>query len=321
MLSLLLIGMAVLTVLAIVAVVVFWKLKSVFIAPARIHVTPSISAKWKDKQSAEEKRRALMSLGFKEMSTYTIKEMSGLILNNFVLPEKRIMAVLYEFPLAGQWIDFVAEYSDGSTLTASNATTGHELEHRPQHDKLYIPNGDTAALYEKFTERLGNKKLAPLPATPPEFIAKFEKAYADEMDWRNARGGPTEEEILRVAQNANIKVNDAMLEDSTPAFEKQAYEGLRVALKEKLREKRALGDNEWSNIQDRLVFIHNNMSKQFVTQLLDCPEMFEDASVDRAYANMTPRETFRRLNDKLNKFQKFDELKDPVEADVYYSAK
>jgi hypothetical protein len=48
--------------------------------------------------------------------------------------------------------------------------------------------------------------------TPQEFVGRFERAYAQIMDWHIARGGPTEAEIRRIAERSGKPCTDELVE-------------------------------------------------------------------------------------------------------------
>src|SRR6185369_1976732 len=74
---------------------------------------------------------------------------------------------------------------------------GGKLDARPGHRKLPDKTASPETLIAMVRKERGTEPAAPI--SPDRFTAGFEKAYADEMAWRNARGGATPDEIRRVA--------------------------------------------------------------------------------------------------------------------------
>jgi hypothetical protein len=114
----------------------------------------------------------------------------------YIMPGDGAIAVACEHPAAGFWADFVEKYPDDTSITVTSASRGHELDHRPGHDKVYLKGVDVAALHDRFLAE--RRPKAPVVVTAGEFVRVFEQAYADEIAWRKDRG-VTAGEVARVA--------------------------------------------------------------------------------------------------------------------------
>ncbi|HEY0074934.1 MAG TPA: hypothetical protein VGB77_12595, partial [Abditibacteriaceae bacterium] len=180
--------------------------------PARIHPLRREKLTWADEEAVNKLLQPLWRLGFQDAGSYEIEEMPGVKVRGLARPEETLWAVVYEHPQAGAWMDFVTRYADenGSTigsLTTSNASQGDELEHRPNHDKIYDKSLDADGLYQRHLAAR-RTDISWHPVMPENFQAEFEKAYANEMDWRFSRGGVTEDELRAIAAKSGTEVTD-----------------------------------------------------------------------------------------------------------------
>jgi hypothetical protein len=91
-------------------------------------------------------------------------------------------------------VDLVSYYEDGSSITYT--TSPDTMMDRPEKKPIHHLDGFGAdELLRTFLRERPHKPLRPV--SPQQFQENFERAYAEDMDWRIARGGPTEDEIRR----------------------------------------------------------------------------------------------------------------------------
>jgi len=114
--------------------------------PSRIQLEQDPDVRWQDEFERDKARSKLALYDLKDLGYFTIYEMKGVILNAFVHGEKGLLVVLYEHPAVGQWVDFAVQFHDGGSFTVTSAKAGHELERRPNHDKIYCPGASVEAL-------------------------------------------------------------------------------------------------------------------------------------------------------------------------------
>lgn len=229
-------GLFVLFLVLIVGVVVLWQvIKSKLRkfaqglaadagTPSSIHLEPEPSPEWRDAGAVRRHRAPLESAGFQDAGVFSVAEMPGILLHAFAHPAEGAYAVVYEHPQVGVWLDLVTRYADGTSVTFGNATRGGGLDSQLGHDKVREPGGDPAALLRRFlAERAPKPRVA---VSAAEFVSCFEQAYADEMQWRNERGGPTEEEIRRVAAESGREVCDETVAATREVLAARARESL-----------------------------------------------------------------------------------------------
>jgi hypothetical protein len=298
--------------------------------PARIHAQRREKLVWDDEGTANELLQPLWKLGFEDAGFFEIAEMPGVKVRGLARPSETLWAVLYEHPQAGVWMDFVTRYADGETtigsLTTSNAPQGDELEHRPQHDKIYDKSLDTEGLYQRHLAAR-RTDVQWQPVVPQNFQAEFERAYADEMDWRHARGGVTESEIRAIALKTGQEVTDDSIKLLRQANEAQAASALSDAVREKFLEQTSMPAAEWERLRDRLIIVHDRLSADTVSGEFQAWAFDEETEADdegeeaiKYPEHLTARQGFEYLNSTLpapRRFEKIAELNEPVPAEIW----
>ncbi|MCA1686683.1 MAG: HEPN domain-containing protein [Planctomycetia bacterium] len=151
--------------------------------PTEISLVEVGGTRWDDK-AAVALASPLPALGFHEVGFFDLDLMGGVRLQAWVRPEEGLYSVIYQNSKAGTWSDMVTKYEDGSSLTYSNSPHGGRLRQRPGHENVYFPGTGTDELYRKM--------VAERPARPTrrlersDFRGDFERAYAEDIAWRNS---------------------------------------------------------------------------------------------------------------------------------------
>lgn len=287
--------------------------------PARIHLRKRDSLSWDDQGKAIEATAQFTAAGFEPAGKYEIEEMPGLRVEAFAKPAAGLYGVIYEKAPIGLWCDCVFRGADGTSMTVSNSPRGDELDHRPGHEKVYMAGQKAAALISRAEREVFGR--TPGEAAGDKFEQFFEEGYANEMDWRNSRGGATEAEIRRVALKSGKDVTDDVVELAVQAKRSEAIGGLEIALREKYLASANLSAPDWEEQRKKLVFVHDQLTKDHLICLLSdfgCYADSHGAMMDGD--NLRARADFRKVNDLLgtgDKFEKVGELNEPVGADVY----
>lgn len=304
--------------------------------PARIHAQRREKLSWSDEEAANKLLQPLWKFGFEDAGFYEIAEMPGVKVRGLARPAETLWAVLYEHPQAGVWMDFVTRYSektpDGEniigSLTTSNAPQGDELEHQPNHDKIYGRNLDAEGLYQRHLSAR-RTDVSWHPVVPQNFQEEFERAYATEMDWRFARGGVTENELRAIAAKTGTEMTDEELQILREANQSQAAAALTDAVRERFLEQTSMPAAEWERLRERLVIVHERLSAEAVAgefQAWVFEENEDDDNDDEseensAYpAHLTPLQGFEYLNSTLppaRRFEKLAEVDAPVSAHIW----
>ncbi len=247
-----------------------------FNQPATIHLEPSSSVEWENPEAVEDLARPLKNLGYHDAGRFEVEEVPGLCLWAFVNPSEAAYAVVYEHPAAGAWLDFVTRYQDGTGITYANTEHGSELDHMPGREKVYLPDLDTEPLHARFLDGRPDRPRKCVSAT--DFVAVFEQAYAEEMAWRNARGGPTDREILAIATRSGREMSDADLDELRINMARQAMEGLDESLRDRFLDKTTMRAGEWERIRDAILFVHDGLTPDMVAERVE--EWYDDEEVE-----------------------------------------
>jgi len=218
-------GLFILLILFVVVVV--WVIKnklqralkaisSVAKTPAQIHLTKLENIAWKRAAEAKATIEPLQKLGFTPVGNFAITEMAGVQLMAFTHAGHNAYAVVYEHPQAGVWAEIYSRYIDGQPLKGCTYSNVHhpgsnQIDTQPNRKSVKVPNLDVDALFTRFINERSAYELEPVQ--PDQFAVLFEKAYADEMEWRKNRGGTSEEEIRRVADATGRQVDDATVQE------------------------------------------------------------------------------------------------------------
>src|SRR5262245_12537007 len=229
-----------------------------FMQPLRIKLERETSPAWEDKTAVKSAAKSLKAAGFQDAGAYLIQEVPDMCLQALVQPEKQVYAVIYEQPDRGVWFEVVSRYEDGDSFTCTTApATGLD---RPTKSVLarFPANVDPAEMYEDHLQKRPDKELA--PAAAEKFKQDFERAYADEMDWRFERGGFTQDEIRKTLKKIGVESTDKEVREVHTMQQGQVANWLQTKLSENFRAQANISDAKWLKIQHRVVFIHDRMT-------------------------------------------------------------
>jgi hypothetical protein len=191
-------------------------------SPKRIHLRRADDFALRDPSGVETLVGPLVGAGFTAAGTFVIEEI-GLAVRFLNGRDDGLYAAIYDkHPAAGTWVDVVTLYEDGTSLTVNNLAKPSALDERPSHRKVRIAGAGAAEALDAMKRERHRDAKRGLRLTDADLPARFEKAYADEMDWRDARGGPTEAEIRRIAAASGRMLTD---EEVKRAREMLAEEG------------------------------------------------------------------------------------------------
>ncbi len=295
-------GAVFLVILLLIAVAIFAfrrKLKNAMaglsdlkysVVPRRLHLVPVDHIEWKDPERARAETSQLTALGFQPAGSYNVEEMDFLRIEAFARPGDYLYAAVYEHDKAGIWTDLVCRYQDDTSLTVTNNREGSEMDQRPGHGNIYDPGASVEKIYQRILQERPNRAM--LPVSAAEFKPVFEKAYADSMDWRNSRGGATEDEIRAIMAATGQEVDEETVAEIRKAKENEAFSNMQETLREKFEEETSLSVPEWERVRDRLLFIYDGPSPELIAEMflssrVDADEEFDyDAELERARATV-----------------------------------
>lgn len=180
--------------LLIGVVLLIWRLSRVFTVGKRslaklsdtIHLVPLENESWRKNPAATALIQPCLDLGFNDAGSFSVSEMPGVTVHLLLLPPGDIYSAVYEHPKVGSWINFIAQYSDGTSITYTNSNRAAELDQRPGHPVVHAGGLSAVELFERFKTEYKTENI--LRRTPNELPGVFEKAYADSMAWRKNKG-------------------------------------------------------------------------------------------------------------------------------------
>jgi hypothetical protein len=187
--------------------------------PVFIHLVPAEHGAWRDLEKVGGLQTEILAQEFSKLGEYQIFEMPDITLAAFFSTSRSLLAVLYEHPAAGVWVDVCAEYESGQSLTVSSAPAGGEIDQMPGQQKVFARGASVADLVKKALEMRSPDPCRAL--TAESFIQVFQDRYAEEMRWRSLSGGTTAEEIRRVAEASSMDVTDRDVEAVRASLEAQ----------------------------------------------------------------------------------------------------
>lgn len=330
--------LSVIGIIAIIAVIAFVVIVAVFLkklkkllaggggSPTRIHLEEIASPQWQDKSKIQKLQKEITACGFTDLGGFKVIEMPTLTLNALVKGNAGQIAIIYEMAGIGIWIDIVGYFEDGSSITSTTNKIGQDLQENPKHKKIRDPEAGPQEILKMLKSESAENAPKPFNESKDVFVRMFEKAYADEMDWRNSLGGPSEEEIRAIARASGQNTNDETIAQTLLIQRMQACTGLVVAFAEKYREKHQLTEEGWQKIQHDLLFVHDKMPAEFLETVLSSAGIEDTTQTKELLKTLSPREAFRAILNSSSvsqgqKPEKIDELAEPLPTDVYKLAR
>lgn len=291
--------------------------------PVRVKAIPQPGgAPWTKPKQIQQAREFFETVGFRWVEDVEVQPIAGAYASLLVNPEG-VAAVLYEHPQAGFWADLVVKWEDRGGWTVSSAPQGGELRSPPFSQKIMEKGATPARLWALFEEKRSQMpQQKRLPLTAENIKQQFEQAYADETDWRNAQGGPSEEEVRRVASNSQPNASDEQIQSTVMIQKAMANAGLLEGLQDRFRQRMTADDHLRYRLED-LLFVHDRLShedlQEFVERCVD-DEEWEIMSLPPACQEVPPLQAFARLQEALPepvRFEKVGELDFPLTTHIY----
>ena len=169
--------------------------------PDRIGLVETNPQAWKDPAAADRLTEPLLLLGYEKAGMFTVAEMPGVVLRLLVHMRESVLAMVYEHPVAGQWVELVTRYADGTTCAVTSCAD-HGLAPRPGHPVTFLPGTDPAGLHARLLA--SRPQGAMLPIESAQAAQAFADGFAEAMAWRKAQG-VSRGEVLKVAVRWSVK--------------------------------------------------------------------------------------------------------------------
>ena len=292
------------------------------VPPMQISLHGDFAMQWHDDAAVKKLAASLHELGFHSVGEFEIEELP-VKLQAWILPDDAMYAVIYEHALAGVYADITTEYAPHGALTVSSAPHGHELEHRPNYDKIYLRDASIEELCALMRRERRDGEYRAISAS--DFADRFAQFYADEMEWRCTQGGVSEAEIRRIAEESNIKVDDATITQQVEWNQRIAAQNLSESVQNYWLQNSTLSAAQWENSRERLLIIHQHLPVFMIEEIvLDLAQIYDDENGEALNLSVPigcdARERFRLLNERLpsaRRAEKLDDTVAPIAADIY----
>jgi hypothetical protein len=309
------------------------------VPPMRIQLEPVSGLDWGDPDAVGDLEGPLVAVGFSRVGDFEVEMNAPVKMRALAHTGHSVFAVIYEVDPLGVWLDLHTKYADGSSCTyATSKPSGMDY---PANKRIVnCPGLGSRELLDRcLSERPPGDKL---PCRPEDFKERFERAHAEEMDWRAARGGPSEEEIRRIAAADGSEADGSMVQVIQTQWRNHFNEFWEDEFRNRFMESADITPARWEDIRDRIVFVHDRATSEQVVEHFESTvyEQFDaahddtedeaDEDDDPAEAkleefreiarNCPPREAFVRLNDTLParlRFERYGEVHEPFYADVW----
>lgn len=223
--------------------------------PVRIHLTDATPEEAEDPEALEAAAAALEALGYTREGLWTVDELDGVVVLGLRHPGEHLLAAVMEHPAVGLVVDVVAEGPEGQSLTVTTTEEGALLRSPPFKTSVHLAAAEPEALHARALQELRSLPWS-ATATPP-FAEAFEAAWARELDWQCARGGPTREEILAHAAKVEGPLDEAQVEKAFQALRRAALEGLDDILRHEVARRPDFVPEDLDEVDtEDLLFVH-----------------------------------------------------------------
>jgi hypothetical protein len=305
----------------------FWRIrvalkaiKGAIPTPSAITLDEDADAAWTRQREPARALAELEGLGYVRGPAYTIVEMPGVSLVALHHPASGAHGCYYHHPAAGHWVDLCATLADGVELTVGNPPHGSEMDTRPGTRKLMRAGESVTALHALLLAEIGGQALK--SHQPANFKASFEEAYAKDMTWRNAKGGTSEAEFLRVAENHGRKLSDAELKEAFKQTKRHEIERWGEEVIEAFGRTTTLSVAEWKRYEGRMFILRDSFHAQAFLDYLGSQVELAPEDVLRYMSALDggvslPGLLARISNDTGHTFTKLGEIAEPQPTAIY----
>jgi len=222
--------------------------------------------------------------------------------------------------------EMATHYSDGTSFAFGSSRTYGVLAHPPHWTVRRVPESDLASVYERMLAERPERPIA--PDHVDDFVAQYQDRYAHIMDWRNLRGGYTEDEIRAISAALGLSPTDEMVAECRQRVAARALRDLEEPLQEMFFTQAQLSDAEAEALLPWIVVVHDRLDFDMLVPVFTrrwlsasdtlMPEPCPLAEEIRALGKPS-RAAFALLNERMPgpRFQLIGQVTEPVEADVY----
>jgi len=280
--------------------------------PATIRLVGVSGARWDDDR-ARRLAEPLPGLGYREIGFFDVTPLEGWRIQAWVHGERGTNAVVYQQPELGVWADVLTRFEDGTSLTYTDSPRAGKLRQRPGYENVSFPGQGTAELDAKM---LADRPPRPTRRlTPADFPGDFERAYADEMRWRQ---GPENFDPGSVGTAQMLggmisgRFDPDQLRQLRESFDARRHGVLADLLREQYRGESGMTDAEWAAVGPGLLAVYPTMDAESLQRDAAAwhghPEA--DALREALEAGQNPRDAFDAVNLAAPEVRRFRRLGD-----------
>lgn len=175
--------------------------------PERIQLSHVNVAQWQDAAAIQKQTSSLVRVGFNDLGTYSVDTMPGVLVRILFQPQSYVAAHITEHPNAGNWIELVTRYADGSsdflTTVPDQGITPPPFVRTVRAEK----STPTDNLYQQHLRQRKSEGIKPVNQN--DVRHEFEDAYMRYMMWKNNKGLKPEEVAKVVEKWAKAKQHSA----------------------------------------------------------------------------------------------------------------
>jgi len=290
--------------------------------PLLIHLNEEIMPDWMSKKNAKKIEQELIDLGFTADKAYTVVEMDGMQLRAFF--NTPYTAVMYTHPIAGLWVDMVADVENGKEYTVTNAPMGGEMDAPPTAEKHWLKDLTVSELYSKLQEVVGSQPVKALYSI--SFRDYFENAYKREMQWKNKNGGVSFEEFMRVVENDPNNYKDKEVMDAFRETKRKELLKWHDGALEEYKIKENIPENDCYDIFEYLFIVPSKTDTiGFIRYLADVYYLTDEQAkkFEQKYSeteNMDIKILFKEINESFSselRAVKKDDIDYPIDIEIY----
>jgi hypothetical protein len=160
---------------------------------------------WRHGRQVHKVARELRQQGFEPLAVYRIPQLQEMLWWAFQRSQDGVVAAITDHPLMGCATEFVLSYQDGTSLTVSNNGMAGGLDEPPGHEKHYLRGAPLGALLGLLEQHRADKEVQRFDRH--SFPRHVQGVFAEEMKWRNDKGGANAEEVRRNLASSGTKVD------------------------------------------------------------------------------------------------------------------
>ena len=172
--------------------------KAILKQPDWVTLQRVASPTWTNAAAVRDLVSPLKMSGFTDVGSFSVDKMPGVMLEVLVNSDDHVAAHVYDHPKAGNWIELVTRYGDGSSTTVTTLpSTGLDL---PPFVTTFREAKGTRVT--ELVQKLINHRRSGtmLDMTADNVVRQFEENYAKYTLWRK-NTGVRPEELTKIVQD------------------------------------------------------------------------------------------------------------------------